>query len=250
MTIRSLLKFSFGVTAAFFLAASNQAQAIQFDFASVGKGGGATAKAATLRFNGTAGADTFTFVDATGTTAGGNQNAGFDFLITTVTGGVGDAANLRGKIGGTFTIGAATIHNPIAQSAPVTGTGTFSIADGLGKNLTASITFTEITTLGTTGGFNGGATINLTNVVYTGTRLDLLEFALSGEGMSSIAFTFSTPKSVTQLKATGVNSTSYSGEVHTLLVPDGGSTVAFLGMGLAGIEGLRRRLAARKSLKA
>jgi hypothetical protein len=158
-----------------------------------------------------------------------NNASGDQFSITGVSGGVGDSVGLDGFLfpGGPFTIGAITISGPI-QSAPVTGTATLNIVDGLGKDLTGTIKWDDITTIGTGGILNLFGTLNLTGITYSGSNKDLDALAATGSGADVLAFQFVPARTLTQLESTG-GSTSYSGSITT--VPEPG-TVTLVSMGL------------------
>jgi hypothetical protein len=156
---------------------------------------------------------------------------GYQFSITTVNNGVGDSVGLDGYVtpGGPFTIGAITISGPI-QSAPVTGTGTLHITDNQATDLTGTIQWLDITTLGVGGVLDLNGTVNLTGLTYSGTNNDLSALAAAGAASDVITFQFTPAKTLTQLKNDG-GSTSYSG---TIVVPEPG-TVTLVGMGLLGL---------------
>jgi PEP-CTERM motif len=165
----------------------------------------------------------------------------WDFSITSETGGSA-LVTLLGNITGTYAIGAVTISGPL-QTAPVTGTGTFTIFDGV-NTFSSSLTWVDIFTLGATGGLNAGAAANLTNFVYAGTNADLLLLKSYLTASNVLTFQFSTATTLTSLKSTA-NSTSYSGTVTgTPPVPEPASMAVFgLGMLGAGIAARRRRRA-------
>ena len=160
--------------------------------------------------------------------------AGHDFMVTT-----GTAAGLFGNITGTFTIGTITV-NGTTESAPVTGSGTFVIHDGA-NDLTATLQWVDITQMGTGGTLNIQGVVNLTNITYAGTNADLVALRNAGNAANVLTFQFVPAVDLITLSNGGVDhSTSYSGTVGTL--PDGGTTVALLGLALTGLEGLRRRV--------
>ena len=162
-----------------------------------------------------------------------------NFMVTS-----GTAAGLLGDSNGTFTIGTITI-NGNTESAPVTGTGSFVIHDG-SFNLTATLTWVDITQVGTGGNLNISGQANLSNITYGGTNADLVALRNAGSGGDVLSFQFIPAVPLTQLRnGPGPNQTSFSGTVAS--IPDGGSAVALLGIALAGIEGVRRMFRARKS---
>jgi hypothetical protein len=204
----------------------------------------ASAPGARISFSGAT--DTFEFTDS----ALVGPDLGRDFRIT-LSDGVGDAVGLRGNISGLFQIGAISTLGPL-QSAPVTTVGSaasFSIFDGT-TSLTADVAWIDIYTLGGAGALNSGGSLNLSNVLYSGTNADLATLAVASDRTAVITFQFIPARSLTQLTTDTFNSTSYSGSVSgdtPLRVPDGGSAVAMLGLGLIAIEAARRNLAKFRS---
>lgn len=155
--------------------------------------------------------------------------------------GTGDSFGLMGSISGTFNIGAITTMGPI-QSAPVSGTGSFSIADGSGGFLTGNISWVGIETFGATGSLNTQATINLSNVAYSGNTIqDFIDFATNSVGPATLTFQFSAPRSLTQLTQNGVttNALSFSGSLSNTPAPS--AAVMLLTMLPVGFAGMRLR---------
>lgn len=185
-----------------------------------------------VHFQGGAGPNphTFTFVPATN-----------DFTLTS-----GSCAGCLGDMTGTFAIGTITNPAPGVFTAPVTGTGTFVIHDGFGHNLTATLTWVDITQIGTSGTLNIGAALNLTGITYTGANPNLLGLAHVGTASNTLSFTFNPAVQLAQLRNGAQRNTSFSGTVSAQ-TPDGGASVALLGIALAGVGGLRRMLRTRKT---
>lgn len=179
---------------------------------------------------------------------GGGPNAHtFTFLPTTNNFDVttGTCAGCLGEMTGTFTIQAIT-PIPGGATASVTGTGTFVIHDGFGNNLTGSLTWLDITQIGTSGTLNIGGALNLTGITYSGINPDLVALKHAGSASNTLDFTFNPAVSLLQLRNGAQHNTSFSGTV-TALTPDGGTSVALLGIALAGVAGVRRMLRARKT---
>lgn len=161
-----------------------------------------------------------------------------NFVVTS-----GSAAGRFGEIDGTFTIG--TI---VGNTAPVTGTGTFSIIDGT-HLFTSTLNWVDIGVLGAVGGLNFTANINLTDISYSGSNPDLLALKNNGSGVNTLSFQFPTAYSLEYLSTHRVEN-SFSGTVASAGVPDGGATVALLGLSLVGIGFANRKFGALSLLKA
>jgi hypothetical protein len=174
-------------------------------------------------------AHTFTFAPTTN-----------NFAVTT-----GTCAGCLGEMTGTFTIGTIT-PIPGGATAPVTGTGMFVIHDGFGNNLTASLTWVDITQIGTSGTLNISGAVNLTGITYSGSNADLVALRNAGSASNTLDFTFNPAVSLSQLRNGAQHNTSFSGTVSAN-TPDGGASVALLGIALAGVGGVRRMFRARKA---
>jgi hypothetical protein len=157
---------------------------------------------------------------------------GYQFAITSVTGGVGDSVGLDGYItpGGPFTIGSISNPQPGEEMASVSGTGMLHITDSSSQDFTAQIQWDTITTFGTAGILDLSGTVNLTDFQYSGSNKDLWALVAGGMGSDVITFQFTPAESLTQL-ATTPNETSYSGSIA---VPEPPSSVLILG-GLAAL---------------
>jgi hypothetical protein len=225
MKISNCLKSLAAVAvAAVALAHPETAKAVSFNYSSE--------PGATIRFPG----DT-TFSFTPGTVSGTNPT-GANFQVTS-----GSASGSLGNITGNFNIGAITTSGA-TQSAPVSGTGMFTIMGPGGFNLTANLVWIDITQTGASGTLNIVGTVNLTNIMYAGANPDLVALRDAGQAANVLTFQFVPPVTLQQLRnGPGPNSTSFSGTVASI-VPEGGATVALLGLALTGIALLRRKLAA------
>ena len=144
----------------------------------------------------------FTFV--------GSSNVQFE--IDDVFDGFGDSLGFDGYFssGGPFTIGTITINGSV-QTAPVSGSGILHITDGANE-LTGTIQWVDITTLGTSGVLNLNGQVNLTGIAYAGASQDLQALLASGTAQVDLTFQFIPALTLTQLKATG-GLTDYSGSI-------------------------------------
>ena len=109
----------------------------------------------------------------------------------------GTAVGGLGSITGTFTIGVIT--NPFGNlfTAPVTGMGTYVIHDGMGFDLTATLTWVNISQIGPFGFLNLTGEANLTSITYAGTNADLVALRNSGNAANVLDFTFIPPVTYT-----------------------------------------------------
>jgi hypothetical protein len=139
-------------------------------------------------------------------------NAGNQFEIDDVFNGSGDSLGFKGYITspGPFAIGAIYINGSV-QTAPVTGSGTLHLSDGVNQ-LTATIQWVDITTIGTSGILNVNGQVNLTGITYSGPSLDLQALVASGTAQVDLSFQFIPALTLTQLKATG-GATDFSGTI-------------------------------------
>ena len=152
----------------------------------------------------------------------------------------GTASGFLSSITGNFTIGPITIIVPgLVESANVTGSGMFVIhaPDG---DLTANLSWNSIAQIGSLGGLNFHAAINLTNITYSGTNADLVALAAAGSAVDTLSFQFTTtiPLTVLASHSGGDITNTFSGTIAT--TPDGGATVMLLGAAL-GVLGIARR---------
>jgi hypothetical protein len=169
------------------------------------------------------------------------------FGITSVVDGVSaGTVNDTGSMAGTFTLGSITSPAPGLEIASVNGAGVLTINDGTGQSLTADLTFGTISSFGTGGLINLQGSVNLTNILYSGTDPNYLAFAAANNGIEVITFQFTSPTSLTALTADGTTTgTSFSGSLTAVstAVPDGGATAALLGLSILGIATVRRKIA-------
>jgi hypothetical protein len=157
-----------------------------------------------------------------------SNGSGDQFWITESS-GVGDSVGLDGYVspGGPFTIGGITPFGS-GEQAPLTGTETLHITDASSVDLTGSISWVNITTLGVGGVFNLMGTINLTGISYSGSNSDLGALAFAGSAADVATLQFLPAETLTELKAASDLSTSYSGTIAA--VPEPGT----IGLGLIG----------------
>jgi VPDSG-CTERM motif len=202
---------------------SVRGEPVSFDFSSLG--------ISQVVFDGTAGSVAFL-----------PDSSGYDFQISSSN--LPGLAGLDGNISGTFYIGAVS-SSGLLQSAPITGTGTYSISDG-SSLFTATLSWVDVEVFGSSGGLNASGLVNLSNFTYSGSNAALADLADYSDGTVVTSFQFSSLESLSQLATGGtLESTSYSGSA-VVAVPDGGSTAILLGpafLGLAAIRWRSRRLA-------
>jgi hypothetical protein len=184
------------------------------------------------------------------TTPAGAQfvfNAGTNGHAFNITGstGTGSAVGLNGDISGTYSYHTSGIVvNGSTQTAPVSGTGTFSIIDASSHTLTATVSFVNISTFMSAGVLNGSEVVNLSGFSYTGTNADLVQLKNVGaanNGIATVTFQFVPAQSLTTLTS-GTHSTSYSGNVATTAVPEPAPiALACCGLPVLGLLWARRR---------
>jgi hypothetical protein len=200
----------------------------------------APVSAATIDYSNTA--DSSVDLDPTDGCGGGvvgcfSFSSGNSLVITS-----GSASGFHGGISNTFGVGTITStttpQGPL-ETASVSGTGLLTIFDG-SFTLTADLNWIDIATFGTAGSLNTLGTGNLSNIVYSGSNIDLLALANAGSGIQTATFQFSTPTSLTDLFTTSssTTSTSFSGSISTVPIP---ASVWLFGSGILGLAGVRRK---------
>jgi hypothetical protein len=179
------------------------------------------AKAITLDFQGL---DGTVISFASNSTFGFTSTNGYQFSISSVTGGAGDSVGLNGFVspGGPFIIGAITTNAGL-QSASVTGTSTLHITDNKTNDLTGTINWISIGTINVLGILDLSGQVNLSGITYpVGTNSDLSTLAAAGSASDVVTFQFVPAKDLTVLSTQGGVS-SYSGSITA--VPEPGAWV-------------------------
>jgi len=155
------------------------------------------------------------------------STGGFDvFSFPSAPGGTADIGGTSSQNLGEFTLGTSS-SNFNSPATTFSMTVTFSLPPGAGAGTySANITGGVTSPKGT-----GGALISWTTGPLTFTSSNGTVFTLV----------------VNNTAVTAGSSSFVTGHIVLLTVPDGGSAVALLGIALAGIEGLRRKIGARKA---
>jgi hypothetical protein len=172
---------------------------------------------------------------------------GYQWYITSETGGTGSAVNLNGSVlNGPFSYGPITssgVGLSQIQSATVLGPlGTLVINNAPLDNLTGTVNWIDISTFYVVGGFlNAAVNVNLSNISYTGPNPDLQTLVADQPGTLDVSFQFTPGENLTSLSTgTGPYTTSYSGSVSVTPVPEP-ATLALAGLGGLSVLLFRRQ---------
>ena len=153
----------------------------------------------------------------------------------------GSAMNHAGAFsGGPFNYGGINISG-LTQSATVLNPGTLYIADGSGY-LQGTVNFIDVSTYGQAGGvINLNVMINLMDVIYSGANPDLQFLTANQPGTVDLSFQFASGGlTLTGLSDGNVHSTSYSGSISAVAVPEP-SSLAMSALGGLGALGFAFR---------
>jgi hypothetical protein len=150
------------------------------------------------------------------------------FKITGTQGGSGSASGLTGNFGTTrYHVGTIDAYD----TADILDTGTLTIHDGASFNLTATVDWKNIGTLGQGGFLNANGVINLSTIVYGGSNSDLLAFKSGTDQRVTLIFGFSSltePLLKNLMESGAQNATSFAGSMSA--VPEASTWVAGSGM--------------------
>jgi len=184
------------------------------------------ANGASIQFNGSA--SSFQFV----------PNTGFQWSITSESGGTGAANGLQGFFsGGPWSYGAITSISGLYTANVSPTSATLTINDGAGHLATANVAWDQVATYGSAGYLNMSAVVNLSGMSYSGANVDLLNFFSSSAGILTLSFQFNPAMTLSQLTAgSGPYITSFSGSLTS--VPEPG----VLGICALGFAFLGRRI--------
>lgn len=166
-----------------------------------------------------------------------------------------DVLGLTGSISGAYKYSdSGLVSMPLPggmtyQYAPVTldsGANQFAISDGV-DSLTATISWIDIYTLGTSGGMNTDGAINLTHFSYSGGNTTLQQLAAMDHGSAVLSFTFVPGLTLEDLES-DTHKTGYTGTINAAsAVPEPGFYsmlwIGWAAVGLfAGASRLKRRM--------
>ena len=188
-----------------------------------------------------------------GTGSGANLSftagsSGFDFQVGTSTGSTGNGD--LGTISGTYSFTSASITpEGGGQQAPLTGSGTLTINDGAGHNLTGTVTSLEKVETNAAGNslpINDLMVVNLTGMAYSGLQQDLLNLVHFDAGQAVLDLTATVAPSAnltTMSGSTFTGSETYSGDIGDIRITPLPGSALLLGTGLLGLAllGFRRK---------
>ena len=202
------------------------ANAAELDFSSIGS---------TLDFLQVAGVSGFAFGNYAGTST-----------ANTMTFDNGDHGYMTGHwtLGGYASASVGSLTVETAAVGPQVGQLVITGSDGhlLTANLTWSSGEVTTTTHGSAGTSSGQVAgfLNLTSIMYTGSDAALTALAAFGTATETVSFDFADIQHLSGLMSTTTGITdNFSGSI--VAVPEGGLTIASLGLALVGVEGLRRK---------
>lgn len=181
-------------------------------------------------------------------------SSGFTFLNTVSSGaptihidtstGAGDSVNDLGSItGGPFVISSIS-----GSTGTVTGGGTLTIADGMGHNLTGSVSWNTIGQVGPGNFLNISGVLNLSSIIYSGSQADLQALAALHTGVQTVDFSLNTAPSLAALQAGGIVASDFSGSISafasTNVLPEPTTVIAgallLLPFGLGALRSFRK----------
>ena len=181
-------------------------------------------------------------------TSGGDQ-----FHITGVNNGVSPADDTAVELlaGGYITSGpwsyGGITTSGTTESANVTGGGTLTIPDGLGHNLTGTVNWITVQTSSGIGGVNADLDINVTDLTYSGSLLDLKQLVDTSLGTMNLSFEFNPGKTLDLLSmGAAPYNNSYAGDIVSA-VPEPttimSAALLLLPFGASGLRILRKNRA-------
>jgi hypothetical protein len=183
---------------------------------------------ASIQFNGTGSSFQFN-----------NNGAGNQWSVTTESGGLGTATGLLGVFnGGPWTYGAiSTAFGIESASVSANPASKLIINDGVGFTAMANLDWVQVSTYQSSGYLNANATVNLSNLSYSGTNPDLQSFFSAPAGTATLSFQFNPAMDLNALSAgAGPYTTSFSATLSA--VPEPTSALVF-GLGVL-LLGCRR----------
>ena len=165
--------------------------------------------------------------------------SGFNFQIADSN--LQGLSGLEGAISGFFLLG-QVVSVAGFEEAPVLGTGSFSIADGKGGLLTASLTWGTITQLGSIGGLNSFDLPNLSDFSYSGSNPSLEALAADESARVTLSFQFLPGRQLDTVEIGAAPQTStFSGAL--VAVPEPAVSAALIGISVFTLVLMRRRAA-------